>query len=120
MTDDQDELSAAFDAALTGRGHVLRGVEHLIRFADFVASCDHLIRNVETYEVRGELEVPRIDLGLYQGSADDADLPRDERAGQSRLRLAEIAEDCEAEGLGFIFHVWIDSLAHDQSARQAD
>lgn len=33
--------------------------------------------------------------------------------GLSKARLAEIVEDCQAEGLRFLFRVWIDSLAAD-------
>lgn len=105
------DLIIGFEAALTGKGHSIRGVVELSRFARYAAACGHLICNVETYELRGDLEVPRIDLGLYQGSSEEAELPADERMGRSMQRLGEIIEDCEAEDAGFLFQVWIDRLA---------
>lgn len=108
MTD--SDLIIGFEAALTGKGHAIRGAGQLMRFARYAASRGHLVCNVETYELRGDLEVPRIDLGLYQGSTEETELSADERAGRSMLRLCEIVEDCEAEGAGFLFQVWIDSL----------
>ena len=104
------DLIIGFEAALTGKGHSIREAGELARFARYAASRGHLICNVETYELRGDLEVPRIDLGLYQGSAEEAELSTDERAGRSMLRLGEIVADCEAESAGFLFQVWIDSL----------
>ncbi|MBA4011110.1 MAG: hypothetical protein C0481_04515 [Phenylobacterium sp.] len=107
----EGDLIIGFEAALTGKGHAIRGAGELSRFARYAVSRGHLICNVETYELRGNLEVPRIDLGLYQGSAEETKLSADERAGRSMLRLGEIIEDCEAEGAGFLFQVWIDCLA---------
>ena len=104
------DLITGFEAALTGKGHSIRGAGELARFARYAASRGHLICNVETYELRGDLEVPRIDLGLYQGSVEESGFAADERVGRSMLRLGEIVEDCEAERASFLFLVWIDSL----------
>ena len=107
---DDSHLSVGFEAALTGKGHAVHGAGELAQVARYAVSRGHLICNVEAYELRGDLEVPRIDLGLYQGSVEESEFAADERVGRSMLRLGEIVEDCEAERASFLFLVWIDSL----------
>ncbi len=102
------DLPALFNAARHGKGVRLVGQLQLEAFASYVASRDEVIRNVETYELRGDLEIPRIDLGLYQGSAEEAALPAPTRLAASTHRLGEMIADTNTEGLHFVFDVWTD------------
>jgi hypothetical protein len=109
MQDDtsQAELSALFLAARDGSVRIF-GQHHLRAFADHVAAQGEVIRNVEAYEISGELEIPRIELGLYQGSADEANQPAAVRLAASEGRLREIVEDADEKSCLFVFDVWTD------------
>lgn len=100
-------LSALFVAARDGSVRIF-GQRQLRAFADHVAAQGEVIRNVETYEISGELEIPRIDLGLYQGSADEANRPAVVRLAASESRLKEIMEDADEESCSLVFDVWTD------------
>ncbi len=109
MQDDTSEaqLFALFLAARDGSVRIF-GQRQLRAFADHVAERGEVIRNVETYEISGELEIPRIDLGLYQGSADEANRLGVERLTASESRLKEIMEDADEESCSLVFDVWTD------------
>jgi hypothetical protein len=100
-------LPALFLAAQAGVVRIF-GQGQLLAFADYIREQGEVIRNIETYEVRGELEIPRIDLGLYQGSAEDADRLSAVRLAASERRLKEIVADADEEGHEFLFQVWVD------------
>jgi hypothetical protein len=76
MQDDTSkvELSALFLAARDGSVRIF-WQRQLRAFANHVAAHGEVIRNVETYEISGEFEIPRIEPGLYQGSTDEANQP---------------------------------------------
>jgi hypothetical protein len=102
------ELSDLFLTARRDGSVRVQGPRKLRAFADHVAKRGEVVRNVEAYEIRGELEVPRIDLGLYQGSAEEADRPGAVRLAASEARLKKIVGDADEEGLLFVFEVWTD------------
>lgn len=109
MQDDisEAELCALFLAARDGSVRIF-GQRQLRAFANHVAAQGEVIRNVETYEISGDLEIPRIELGLYQGSADEADQPAAPRLAASEGRLKAIVEDADEEGCSLVFDVWTD------------
>lgn len=108
MSDPSDsKLSVLFLAARSGSVRIL-GQKQLRAFADHVATHGEVIRNVEAYEVSGDREIPRVDLGLYQGSAEEADKPAGVRLADSESRLKEIVEEANRETCQFIFEVWTD------------
>ncbi len=100
-------LSALFLAARSESVRII-GQRQLKAFADHVALHGEVIRNVETYELSGGLEIPRINLGLYQGSADEARQPGSVRLAVSENRLTEIVKDADRERCQFVFDVWTD------------
>ena len=102
------ELSDLFLTARSDGSVRVEGQRKLRAFADYVAQRGEVIRNVEAYEIGDELEVPRIDLGLYQGSAEEADRPGAVRLAASEARLREIVRDADEERLLFVFEVWTD------------
>src|SRR4051812_45797908 len=59
-TIDPAQLKAAFESSQSGRGFRLASAEQLRHFADYVRAQDAVVCNVETYEMRGECEIPRI------------------------------------------------------------
>ena len=109
MQDDTSEalLSTLFLAARDGSVRII-GKRQLRAFADHVAAQGEVIRNVEAYEISGELEIPRIDLGLYQGSADEANQPGAVRLAASESRLNETMADADEESCSLVFDVWTD------------
>jgi hypothetical protein len=102
------DLSQAFEDAQTGRGCRIPNVGQLTRLADYAATREMVICNVEVFELSGEFELPRIDIGIYGWEPEERDLPAAERAVIGRRRLADLMEDVAAETCQFVFLAWLD------------
>lgn len=63
--------------------------------------------NVETYELRGVLEVPRIDLGISGLDERDEGLTDAQRLELAAGNVSEVLALAEAEGHRFGYRVWV-------------
>ena len=63
---------------------------------------------VETYEIVGDLEVPRLDLSIY-GDHGAYGQPTAERVRLAGERLEAMLDAVSREAKGFIFQVWLDN-----------
>jgi hypothetical protein len=104
------DLEACFAASQTGKGCPLGDIASLKRFADYVRPRNAVVCNLETFEVRGEDQVMRMDLSIYAGGLEDQRLPSEERIRNSLEALSEVTREMQAEGCGFVFIVWSDDL----------
>jgi hypothetical protein len=104
------QLEAAFRGSQSGKGFRLEGVDQLRDFAGYTRTRGAVVCNVETFEFRGEWEVARIDLSIYQGDAEHQALPINQRMALADETLREIFADIEREGIGCVFQVWADEL----------
>jgi hypothetical protein len=107
---ERDELSAALGNSQSGGGVRLEGTRSLKDFADFARAHNAVVCGVETYELRGQHEVPRIDLSIYQGGAEERALPAAERVHRTGDSLSEVLAAIDAEGIACVFQVWADQL----------
>jgi hypothetical protein len=107
---DVTQLKDAFERSQSGRGFRLADVEQLRDFASYARGQASVVCNVETFEVRDEFEVPRIDLSVYQGGAEEQALPAVERVALSEEALQEVLAAIEREGIRCLFQVWADEL----------
>jgi hypothetical protein len=104
------DLEACFDASQSGKGCPLGDIASLKRFADYVRTRNAVVCNLEAFEIRGEDQVIRIDLGIFAGGLADQRLPADERVKDSLEALSEVTRKMDAEGCEFVFIVWSDDL----------
>ncbi len=107
---DPTQLRAAFEHSQSGMGSRLGDIEQLREFASYARSHDAVVCNVETFECRDEAEIPRIDLSIYQGGAEEQALPRLDRMARSEQELHEVLTAIEHEGIICVFQVWADKL----------
>lgn len=107
---DVSELEAAFQNSQSGKGIALDDVNRLKEFATYTRTRDAVVCNVETFEVRGDDWIPRIDLSIYQGGAEEQALPPGQRITLSKEALEEVLDAIEREGVVCRFQVWADAL----------
>ena len=100
--------SDAIAAVSCGKGHRCVGIDALIAFMATLGPEAGWIDLVETYEIAGNLEIPRIDLSIY-GDHDTYDQPAQERRRLARERVEWMLEAVAREPKGFVFQVWLDS-----------
>ena len=100
-------LEAVADAS-SGKGHRCLGVEALLAFMAALEPEAGWIDLVETYEIAENLEIPRIDLGIY-GDHGAYDQPAPERRRLANERVEAMLDAVSREAKGFIFQVWLDS-----------
>jgi hypothetical protein len=107
---DTIQLEDAFANSQSGKGVRLAEVEHLRDFASYTRTRAAVVCNVETFEVRGDYEISRSDLSIYQGGAEEQALPQAERVVLSEEALQEVLAAIEQEGIRCVFQVWADEL----------
>lgn len=90
-----------------GKGRRCIGIESLLRFSEALDTTETWIDIVETYEVAGEQEIPRVDLGIY-GDHGTYDRPADERRSLAASRLQNMVAEARQEQKPFVFEVWLD------------
>lgn len=100
-------LEDAFQEAQTASGTRLIDTAQLAELVAYARARGDLIRNIETYELRDGLELPRIDLGLYGLDESVLDRPQSERIDLAAAQVTAILLDAAAEGGCFGFQVWI-------------
>ena len=102
------DFSKAIADASSGKGHRCIGVEALLAFMITLEPKAGWIDLIETYEITGNLEVPRIDLSIY-GDHGAYDQPAPERRRLARERVEGTLDAVSREQREFIFQVWLDS-----------
>ena len=107
---DTTQLKDALENSQSGKGFRLADAGQLVDFASYTRTRDAVVCNLETYEVRGEYEIPRIDLSIYQGGAEERALPQVDRVALSEEALRETLTAIEQEGIRCVFQVWADEL----------
>jgi hypothetical protein len=107
---DPRQLATAFQASQSGKGCRLDDAEQLRDFAAYVRAQGEVVSNVETFEIRGDWEIPRIDLGIYQGGEKDYSRPSCERVALSEEALLDVLSAIEHEAISCVFQVWADEL----------
>jgi len=107
---DVAQLRDALKKSQSGGGFRLDDIRQLEDFASYARAQAAVVCNVETYEIRCEREVARIDLGMYQGDVEDTALPPVERVARSVEALQDILTAIEQEGIECAFQVWADEL----------
>jgi hypothetical protein len=107
---DIGELEAAFQNSQSGKGITLDDVRRLKEFATYTRTRAAIVCNVETFEVRGDDWIMRIDLSIYQGGVEEQALPPAQRIALSEEALEEVLNAIEQEGLHCRFQVWADAL----------
>jgi Mrp family chromosome partitioning ATPase len=90
-----------------GKGRRCIGIESLLRFSQALDATATWVDIVETYEVAGEQEIPRLDLGIY-GDPGTYDRPADERRPLAASRLQNMVAEARQEQKPFVFEVWLD------------
>ena len=107
---DSGELETAFQNSQSGKGIALHDVRQLKEFAAYARTRAAVVCNVETFEVRGDDWITRTDLSIYQGGAEDQELPPAERINLSEGALEEVLNAIKQEGIHCVFQVWADAL----------
>ncbi|MBU1324119.1 MAG: hypothetical protein KJ676_02660 [Alphaproteobacteria bacterium] len=79
------------------------------RLLDLCRGTNKLICNIEAYEIDGEFDSPRIDLGLYAGSQAEQLKPWDERVSATTAFIERLIEDTAEEQNPIMFIVWLDT-----------
>ena len=70
-----------------------------------------LICNIEAYEIDGELDKPRIDLGLYAGGVAESVRQWDERVAETTEFIESLLDAVAEEQNPIMFIVWLDTRA---------
>lgn len=68
-----------------------------------------LICNIEAYEIDGEFDRPRTDLGLYAGGVSEQMRQWDERVAETTEKIEDILADAAKEQNQIMFSVWLDT-----------
>lgn len=101
------DLAEVFAEAHDGGGsRMISGVE-LSQFIEYARTRDATVTFVEAYELRGALEIPRIDLGVFDLDGDDLGLTDSQRIDLVAGNVREILALAEKEGLSFGYRVWL-------------
>jgi hypothetical protein len=72
---------------------------------------DKLICNIEAYEIDGEFDIPRIDLGLYAGGVSELVRRWDERLAETTDFIESLLDAVAEEQNPIMFIVWLDKRA---------
>jgi hypothetical protein len=92
-------------AAQSGAGARVDAPEELMQLMEYAASRGQLICNLETFEVAGEFETPRIDLSIY--GVREAPGPRHETPlARACEEIRRVVTDIRTEGMRTVFQVW--------------
>jgi hypothetical protein len=70
-----------------------------------------LICNIEAYEIDGEFDKPRIDLGFYAGGVSEQMRQWDERVAEAAEFVESLLDDVAEEPNPIMFIVWLDARA---------
>lgn len=105
-------LAEVFDEVDEGGGSRMISSAELSQLVDYARTRDAAVAFVETYELRGALEIPRIDLGIYGLDGDDEGLTDDQRIDLAAGYVREMLALAEQEGHRFRFRVWVSPNAH--------
>jgi len=70
-----------------------------------------LICNIEAYEIDGEFDKPRIDLGLYAGGLSESVRQWDERVAETTEFIESLLDAVAEEQNPIMFIVWLDTRA---------
>lgn len=68
-----------------------------------------LICNIEVYEIDGEFDKPRIDLGLYAGGVSEQAREWVERVAETTAFIESLLDDVAEEQNPIMFMVWLDT-----------
>ncbi|MGH6999237.1 MAG: hypothetical protein ACREEO_13655 [Phenylobacterium sp.] len=101
------DLAAVFAEAETARGSRLINGAELDQLVGYAARRSSAVTFVETYELRGVMQIPRIDLGIYGPDEEEAALPIRQRIEQAGRDVAEILALSRQEDGRFGFQVWV-------------
>lgn len=101
------DLAEVFDEALDGGGSRMISGAELSRLVDYARARDAAVTFVETYELRGALEIPRIDLGIYGLDGDDEGLTDNQRIDLAAGYVREMLALAQEEGQRFGYRVWV-------------
>jgi hypothetical protein len=107
---ERSRLATALEHSQSGGGVRFQEVDQLKDFADFARVHDCVVCNVETYELRGEAEIARLELSIFAGGEEEQTLPDAERVQLSEKSLQEVLAAIEAEVIACVFQVWTDRL----------
>ncbi|MDG2531854.1 hypothetical protein [Caulobacter endophyticus] len=96
-----------FAESETGGGSRMLCAVELERLVDYARTRGDAVVWVETYELRGVFEHPRIDLGLYGLEGDDPALTSTQRIEMATRDIVEMLSLASAEGGRFGFRAWV-------------
>ena len=101
------DLAEVFDEADEGGGSRMISGSELSQFVNYARTRDAAVTFVEAFELRGVLEIPRIDLGIYGLDGDDEGLTGAQRIDLAAGYVNEMLALAEGEGHRFGYRVWI-------------
>jgi hypothetical protein len=83
--------------------------QELLDFAAYCASKSVMVHTVEAFEIQGEWEIPRIDLGIYGPEEGLASAPWSERIKASCDEVRHVASRALNLAKVIIFEIWLDT-----------
>jgi len=85
--------------------------QDLERLLERCRDGDKLICNIEAYEIDGEFDKPRVDLGLYAGGVSEQMRRWDERVSETTEFIEGLLGEAAKEQNPIMFMVWLDTRA---------
>jgi len=101
------DLAEVFAEADDGGGSRMISSAELSQFVDYARTRDAAVTSVETYELRGALEIPRIDLGIYGLDGNDEGLTDTQRIDLAAGYVSEVLALAQEEDHRFGYRVWV-------------
>lgn len=107
---DDAQLQAALENSQSGKGIRLDDVGQLKDFSAYALGRGAVVCNVETFEIRGDFEIMRVDLSIFDGGDEEQAMPSADRIVLSQEALQEVLAAIGQEGICCVFQVWSDDL----------
>ena len=102
------DVGAVFEAGFSGNfPYPYLTIDDLCALAERCLASGRVISNIEAFEIDGDHDVPRLDLG-YGERAGQQDKPWSERARDSHQFISGMVECARDERNPIMFVVWMD------------
>ncbi|USQ96918.1 hypothetical protein [Caulobacter sp. RL271] len=101
------DLAEVFAEADGGGGSRMISSVELSQLVDYARTHDAAVTSVEAYELRGALEIPRVDLSIYGLDGNDEGLSDTQRIDLAAGYVSEMLALAEKTGHRFGYRVWV-------------
>lgn len=105
------DLNEVFAEAEEGGGSRMLNGSELAQLVEYARTRNAAVTNVETYELREDWQIPRIDLGIYGLDGNDEGLTDIQRIDLAAGYVSEVLSLADEEGHRFGYIAWVWSNA---------